>query len=75
MPSLKPMYPGSKKLGYDLTLEPDVDIFGFLGINFQKNGPNIELTQVGLTKKVIQYLQMEGATSRLTMKTNRTLCL
>ena len=35
-------------LGYDLTLEPSGDMFGFLEIDFKRVGSSIELTQVGL---------------------------
>ena len=60
-----------KNIGYDLTLEDQAvegqgDIFGFLGINFEREGANIELTQAGLTQKVIKYLGMEDASSKLT---------
>ena len=44
-----------KNLGYDLTLEPKGDMFGFLGIDFKQDGEVIELTQKGLTEKVIAY--------------------
>jgi Reverse transcriptase (RNA-dependent DNA polymerase) len=47
-------------LGYDLTLEPKGDIFGFLGINFSQNGSEIELTQPGLIKKIINYTGMSN---------------
>ena len=55
-------------LGYDLTLEPEGDIFGFLGINITRpdGGSKISLTQPGLTKKIINYLGMQEATSRET---------
>ena len=55
-----------KDLGYDLTLEDDGDIFGFLGVEFKREGSTIKLTQEGLAKKVIQYTGMEKATSRTT---------
>ena len=57
-----------KNLGYDLTLEEDGDIFGFLGINFNKSkcGKKLTLTQSGLANKVIDYTGMRGATSRET---------
>ena len=51
------------ELGYDLTLEPKGDMFGFLGIDFKRNGSAIELTQVGLIQKVIKYTGMEKANS------------
>ena len=50
-------------LGYDLTLEPSGDMFGFLGIDFKRVDSSIELTQVGLIKKTIKYLGMESAKS------------
>jgi hypothetical protein len=52
--------------GYDLTLEEDGDIFGFLGVEFKREGNTIKLTQEGLAKKVIQYTGMDKATSRIT---------
>lgn len=55
-----------QNLGYDLTLEEDGDIYGFLGINFQKKGLQIELTQTGLIEKVIKFTGMEGASSKST---------
>jgi hypothetical protein len=49
-------------LGYDLTsLEDQGDIFGFLGINFTKDGPSIELSQPGLIDKIIKYTGMSMA--------------
>ena len=51
------------KLGYDLTLEPSGDMFGFLGIDFKRVGSSIELTQVGLIQKTIKYLGMRRAIS------------
>lgn len=51
------------KLGYDLTLEPSGDMFGFLGIDFKRVGSSIELTQVGLIQKTIKYLGMEKSNS------------
>jgi hypothetical protein len=50
-------------LGYDLTLEPKGDMFGFLGIDFKRVDSSIELTQVGLIQKTIKYLGMENAKS------------
>ena len=47
-------------LGYDLTLEPKGDMFGFLGIDFKRLGSSIELTQVGLIPKTIKYLGLEN---------------
>lgn len=51
------------ELGYDRTLEPKGDMFGFLGINFKRNGPAIELTQVGPIQKMVKYTGMEKANS------------
>ena len=51
-------------LGCDLTLKDEGDIFGFLGINIHRDGPDITLTQTGLIKKVISCTGMERATSR-----------
>ena len=55
-----------KDLGYDLTIEDDGDIFGFLGISFERIGSSICLTQKGLINKVIAYLGMDGASSKPT---------
>jgi Reverse transcriptase (RNA-dependent DNA polymerase) len=60
-------------LGYDLTLEPKGDIFGFLGINFTQNGTEIELTQTGLIDKIIKYTGMTKASSQLTPATPEPL--
>ena len=51
-------------IGYDLVLEEQGDIFGFLGINFNQEGDTIELSQTGLINKVIKYTGMEGASSK-----------
>ncbi len=50
-------------LKYDLTLEEEGDLFGFLGINFHWDGEVIELTQTGLIDKVIAYTGMTKALS------------
>ena len=42
-----------QNLGYDLTLEDDSNMFGFLGIEFNCTGDTIRLTQKGL---IIGYL-------------------
>ena len=55
-----------KNLGYDLTMEERGDIFGFLGIKFERKGVNIELTQTGLIDKVIRHTGMDDASSRTT---------
>lgn len=60
-------------LGYDLTLEPKGDIFGFLGIHFSQNGPDIKLTQTGLIEKIIKYTGMTKASSQLTPATPEPL--
>ncbi len=50
-----------KALGYDLTIEPDGDMFGFLGIDFKRSGTQVLLTQQGLTDKVINYLGLQDS--------------
>jgi hypothetical protein len=61
-------------LGYNLTLEPKGDIFGFLGINFlSQNGSVIKLTQKGLIKKIINYTGMSKASSQPTPATPEPL--
>ena len=62
-----------QNLGYDLTLEPQGDIFGFLGINFQQDGTNIELTQKGLIDKIIKFTDMSEATPKLSPATPEPL--
>ena len=53
--------------GYDLTIEDKRNnIFGFLGIEINKKGKQIELTQKGLIDKVIKYCNMENASSKTT---------
>jgi histone deacetylase 1/2 len=47
-------------LGYDLTLEPKGDMFGFLGIDFKRRGSTIELTQVGLIDKVVKFVGLQN---------------
>ena len=49
------------QMGYDLTLEEDSNLFGFLGIDFKCTGKTIELTQQGLIKKVLAYTKMSQA--------------
>jgi hypothetical protein len=59
-----------QKLNYDLTMEPKGDsfgkgsLFGFLGINFNRVGSTIELTQTGLIDKVIAFTGMDDASPR-----------
>ncbi len=54
-----------QKLNYDLTMEPKGDTFGkgspfgFLGINFNRVGSTIQLTQTGLIDKVIAFTGMD----------------
>jgi len=55
-----------KDLGCDFTLEPDGDIFAFLGINFKCIGKEIVLTQTGLINKVINYTGMDQASTKPT---------
>ena len=55
-----------QKLGYDLTLEDNSNMFGFLGIEFNRKGNTIELTQHGLIEKVINYTGMSKASSQPT---------
>ena len=62
-----------QKLGYALTLEEEGDMFAFLGIDFKRKGSTIELTQKGLIKKVIKYLNMEGAKGKDTPATREPL--
>ena len=50
-----------KALGYDLTIEPEGDMFGFLGIEFRQIGKTIELTQKGLIEKVINYTGLKDS--------------
>ena len=50
-----------QNLGYDLTLENDNNMFGFLGIEFSRTGDTIELTQKGLIQKVLDYTGMASA--------------
>ena len=55
-----------KNNGYDLTMEPDGNVFAFLGIDFKRKDDLIELTQKGLTEKVIKYVGMQGASHKPT---------
>jgi len=55
-----------KDLGYDLTLEPEGDIFAFLGISFSRLGKEVLLTQTGLINKVINYTGMDQASPKST---------
>ena len=51
-----------QNLGYDLTLEDDSNMFGFLGIDFKRDGKTITLSQSGLIDKVLNYANMSDAT-------------
>ena len=55
-----------KDNGYDLTMEPDGNVFAFLGIDFKRKNNLIELTQKGLTEKVIKYVNMQDASHKST---------
>jgi len=55
-----------QQLGYDLTLEPEGDMFGFLGIEFKREGSTIKLLQKGLIEKVIKYTGLRNASSKPT---------
>ena len=50
-----------QNLGYDLTLEDDSNMFGFLGIDFKRDGKTITLSQSGLIDKVLNYANMSDA--------------
>lgn len=51
-------------LNYDLTLEEEGDMFGFLGIQFETIDGTIKLSQPGLTEKVIKCTNMEDTSSK-----------
>jgi len=55
-----------KALGYDLTIEPDGIVFGFLGIDFKCSGTQIQRTQPGLTDKLVSYLGLQDAKPKTT---------
>jgi hypothetical protein len=52
--------------GYDLTLEPKGNMFGFLGIEFDRpeGTDRIVLSQKGLIEKVIRYTGMDTASGK-----------
>ena len=50
-----------KEAGYLLTIEDDTDMFGFLGIDVKRDNGSIEMTQTGLTDKVIRYTGLEDS--------------
>ena len=52
------------ELGHLLTIEEDTNMFGFLGIDISREGDQVELTQKGLTDKVIRYLDMDKSVSK-----------
>ena len=61
-------------IGYDLSLEDKGDnIFGFLGIEINRTGTDIEFTQKGLIDKVIRYCGMENASDKPTPATTTPL--
>jgi hypothetical protein len=65
--SLRQPYIGKlKDLGYGLTLEKEGDMFAFLGIDFKRNGSRIELTQTGLTQRVINYVGLADTNPKST---------
>ena len=47
-----------------MTIEPDTNLFGFLGIDIERNGKEVQLTQKGLTDKVIRYLNLDKTVSK-----------
>lgn len=53
-----------KDKGFLLTMEEDTHMFGFLGIDINRAKGNVELTQTGLTDKVIKYLGLHNATAK-----------
>jgi hypothetical protein len=53
--------------GYDLTIEDKGNnLFGFLGIEINRKGKQIEVTQTGLIDKVIKYCNMDNTSSKTT---------
>jgi len=53
-----------KDLGCDLTLEPEGDIFAFLGIHSKRLRKEMLLTQTGLINKVINCIGMDQASPK-----------
>jgi len=58
-----------KALGYDLTIEPDGEMFGFLVIEFKRTGTQVQLTHQGLTDKIIMYLGLQHSKVKSTPAT------
>jgi hypothetical protein len=52
--------------GYLLTVEPDCDMFGFLGI--ERTDDQIELTQKGLIQKVLKTTGMTKADHKILLQ-------
>jgi len=68
-------YVGLLGKNYALTLEPEGNIFGFLGIEFDRptGSSTMELTQKGLISKIINYTGMANASSKDTPATPEPL--
>ncbi len=68
-------YVGLLGKNYALTLEPEGNIFGFLGIEFDRptGSSTMELTQKGLITKVINYTGMANASPKDTPATPEPL--
>ena len=62
-----------KKPGYNLTLEPKGEMFGFLGIDLNQDDLTIELTQKGITDKTISYTGMSNASPQETPATQESM--
>ena len=62
--SLIEKYVAQLKHNYDLTLEPEGNIFGFLGIEFNRPSgtSEIEITQKDIIAKTIRFTRMSKAT-------------
>ena len=59
-----------KALSYDLTIVAEGDMFGFLGIEIRQDGNTIDLTQKGLTEKVINCTGLEDSEPQPTPASN-----
>lgn len=55
---------GLKEKKFLLTMEDDGDMFGFLGINVHRDKGTIELTQQGLTEKVLRYMGLQDSKTK-----------
>ena len=60
------------KRSMDLKVESD-DVSAFLGIQFKRRGDTIELTQIGLTDKIIEAVGMAGANSNAVLADSKPL--